>query len=101
MIEQFRGFASYQLFDMSVAFTANYFFSGGDVSFDNETFLVTDFVNLKINLAQSFRGVYRGRVYVCVHMGEYSYVYEYIRFYCVSKKSLQLVFISELLPFLV
>jgi hypothetical protein len=74
---------------------------GDDVSFDNETFLVTDFVNLKIKLAQSFRGVYRGRVYVCVYMGKYSYVYEYIRLYCVSKKSLQLVFISELLPFLV
>jgi hypothetical protein len=62
---------------------------------------MTDFVNLKIKLAQSFRDVYRGRVYVCVHMGEYSYVYKYIRLYCVSKKSLQLVFISELLPFLV
>ncbi len=39
------------IFDMSVIFTANYFFRGGDVSVDSDTFLVTDFVNLKIKLA--------------------------------------------------
>jgi hypothetical protein len=72
---------------------------GGDASFDSETLLVTDFVNLKIKPTQSFGCVHRGRV--CVHMDEYSYVYEYICLYCVSKKSLQLVFISELFPFLV
>jgi hypothetical protein len=31
---------------------------------DSETLLVTDFVNLKIKSAQSFRGVHRGRVYM-------------------------------------
>jgi hypothetical protein len=49
-------------FDMSVTFTANYFF-GGDVSVDNESVLVTHFMNLKIKSAQSFRC---GRVYVHV-----------------------------------
>jgi hypothetical protein len=40
---------------------------GGDVLVDNiETFLVTDFVDLKIKPAQFFRYTYRGRV--CVHV---------------------------------
>jgi hypothetical protein len=36
---------------------------GGDVPVDNESVLVTHFINLKIKSAQSFRG---GRVYVHV-----------------------------------
>jgi hypothetical protein len=39
---------------------------GGDVSVDSQTFLVTDFVNLKIKSAQFFRGAHRGRVCMCV-----------------------------------
>jgi hypothetical protein len=39
---------------------------GGDVPVDNETFLITDFVNLKIKSAQSFECAHMGRVYVCV-----------------------------------
>jgi hypothetical protein len=39
---------------------------GGDISVNNETLLVTNFVNLKIKSAQSFKYDYRGRV--CVHM---------------------------------
>jgi hypothetical protein len=54
------------IFDMSVTFTTNYSFSGGDASIDSKTLLVTDFVNLKIKSAQSFRGAYRGRVYARV-----------------------------------
>jgi hypothetical protein len=42
---------------------------GGDVSVDSETLLVTDFMNLKIKLAQSFRGDHRGRVCVRVFIG--------------------------------
>jgi hypothetical protein len=38
----------------------------GDVSIDIEALLVTDFMNLKIKLTQSFRSVHRGRVCVCV-----------------------------------
>jgi hypothetical protein len=59
---------------------------GGDVPVDSDTLLMTDFVNLKIKSAQSFEGAHRGRVCVCVHRGECSYVYKYLRLYCVSQK---------------
>jgi hypothetical protein len=39
---------------------------GGDVPVDSETLLVTDFVNLKIKLVQSFGGAHRGRMCVRV-----------------------------------
>jgi hypothetical protein len=42
---------------------------GGDVPVDSEALLVTDFVNLKIKLTQSFRGAHRGRVCVRVLIG--------------------------------
>jgi hypothetical protein len=44
-------------------------------------------VNLKIKSAQSFRCAHRGRVCVCVHRGECSNVYKYLRLYCVSQKN--------------
>jgi hypothetical protein len=54
-------------FDMSIIFTTNYFFSvTDDVPVDNETFLMTDFVNLKIKLAQSFGRDHMDRVYIRV-----------------------------------
>jgi hypothetical protein len=59
---------------------------GGDVLVDSGTLLVNDFVNLKIKPTQSFGYAHRGRVCVCVHRDECSYVYEYLRLYCVSKK---------------
>jgi hypothetical protein len=39
---------------------------GGNIPVDSETLLVTDFVNLKIKPAQSFRGAHKDRV--CVHV---------------------------------
>jgi hypothetical protein len=60
---------------------------GGGVPVDSEALLVIDFVNLKIKLTQSFGGAHRGRVCVCVDMGEYSYVYKYLCLYCVLKKN--------------
>jgi hypothetical protein len=64
---------------------------GGDVPVDNETLLITDFVNLKIKSAQSFGCAHMGRMCVCVcvyiHRSECSYVDEYLRLYCVSKKT--------------
>jgi hypothetical protein len=39
---------------------------GGDVPVDSEALLVTDFMNLKIKPAQSFRCAHRGRVCVRV-----------------------------------
>jgi hypothetical protein len=38
----------------------------GDVPVDNESLLLTDFVNLKINPVQSFGGAHRGSLCVCV-----------------------------------
>jgi hypothetical protein len=42
---------------------------GGNVPVDSEALLVTDFMNLKIKSAQSFRGAYRGRMCMCVFIG--------------------------------
>jgi hypothetical protein len=36
---------------------------GDDVTVNSDVLLVTDFVNLKIKPAQSFRGAHRGRMY--------------------------------------
>jgi hypothetical protein len=51
---------------MCLIFMANYSFSGRRRLIDSETLLVTDFVNLKINSAQSFKSVYRDMVYVYI-----------------------------------
>jgi hypothetical protein len=56
---------------------------GGDVPVDSEALLVTDFMNIKIKLAQSFKDAHSGKICVCVYMSEYSYVYEYLCLYCV------------------
>jgi hypothetical protein len=61
-------------FDMCIVFTANYFLMGGDVLIDSETFLVIDFMNLKIKLTQPFRDTHRDRVYVCIHRSACSYI---------------------------
>jgi hypothetical protein len=42
---------------------------GGNVSVDSEMLLMTDFVNLKIQLTQSFGCAHRGIVYVYVFIG--------------------------------
>jgi hypothetical protein len=60
-----------------------------DFSVNSEMLLVTDFVNLKIKPTQSFKDAYMDRIYVRVHIGECSYVYEYLRFYCVSLKKVE------------
>jgi hypothetical protein len=52
------------IFDMCVAFMANYFLVGGDILIDSEPLLMIDFVNLKIKTAQSFR--YAHKIMVCV-----------------------------------
>jgi hypothetical protein len=50
---------------MSVVFTANYFFSERR----SQALLVTDFVNLRIKLTQSFRGAHMCRMCVRVFIG--------------------------------
>jgi hypothetical protein len=59
---------------------------GDDVIIDSEMLLMTDFVNLKIKLTQSFRYIHESRMCecVCVHMGEYLYIYKYLHLYCIS-----------------
>jgi hypothetical protein len=66
----------------------------GDIHFDSKTLLTIDFMNLKIKPAQSFRDAHNDNMYVCVHRSEYSYMYEYPRFYCVSKKRISILIIS-------
>jgi hypothetical protein len=59
---------------------------GDDVPVDTDALLVINFVNLKIKLAKSFGGTYRGRV--CVHRSECLYVYKYLRLYCIFLKNI-------------
>jgi hypothetical protein len=44
---------------------------------------VTDFINLKIEPAQSFKDAYRDSMCACVHRGECVYVYEYLHLYYI------------------
>jgi hypothetical protein len=54
---------------------------GDDIPVDSDVLLVTDFVNLKIKLTQSFRGVHRDRMYVHLFIGVNTHTYMNI---CVS-----------------
>jgi hypothetical protein len=56
-------------FDMIIAFTDNYSFSGGDVPINSETLLVIDFMNLKIKSVQSFRCAHMGMMYIHIFIG--------------------------------
>jgi hypothetical protein len=73
---------------MYVIFMTNYSFSQRRCPVNNETLLMTDFVNLKIRTAQSFRCAHNDRV--CVHifirMNNHIYIYKYLCLYCVSLK---------------
>jgi hypothetical protein len=53
-------------FGIGVVFMTNYFFSGGDIPIDSDALLVTNFLNLNINLIQSFRCAHNNRI--CVHV---------------------------------
>jgi hypothetical protein len=52
---------------------------GGDVSIDSDALLVTDFINLKIKLTQSFRSTHRDnvcvRMFICVSAHTYMSIY--------------------------
>jgi hypothetical protein len=48
---------------------------GGDISVNNETFLVTDFMNLKIKLTQYFRCVHKNSVFIEVSVHTYMMIY--------------------------
>jgi hypothetical protein len=65
-------------FDHNYVVYANYFLVGGDVSVDNETLLMIDFINFKIKLTQSFGSdVFIGVDCVCVFIELSASVYEY------------------------
>jgi hypothetical protein len=53
---------------------------GGDVPVDNESLLVTDFVNLKIKPTWSFRVAHKDRVYVRVfiYVSAHTYMSIYV-----------------------
>jgi hypothetical protein len=57
-----------------------------DVSVDSETLLVTDFVNLKIKSAQSFKGAHKNRMYVYVIIGLIAHTYINIYIYTMFLK---------------
>jgi hypothetical protein len=61
---------------------------GGDVPIDSETFLVTDFVNLKIKPHQSFRGAHKDRVCVYVFIGMSAHMCMNICVYTVFLKKI-------------
>jgi hypothetical protein len=67
---------------MCVVFMTDYSFSKRQRPVDNETFLLIDFINLKIKSAQSFRDVHNDRVYMRVFIGVS--VYKYLCLYYVS-----------------
>jgi hypothetical protein len=61
----------------------------GDVFIDNDALLVTDFINLKIKLTQSFRYVHKNRVYVHVFIEMNNHTYTGIYVYCISQQKFQ------------
>jgi hypothetical protein len=84
-------------FGMNVAYLWLIIFSVvDDVSVNSETLWVTDFMNLKIKSVQSFKGVHMITVCVYVFIGEYSYIYEYLCLYCISKKTRKASSLSKL-----
>jgi hypothetical protein len=48
---------------------------GDDVPIDSETLFITNFVNLKIKPAQSFRGIHRSMVYIRVFIRLIAHIY--------------------------
>jgi hypothetical protein len=59
---------------MSIVFIINYFLMRGDVPIDNEMFLMTDFVNLKIKLTHFFKSTYRKSVHTYIYKFKCSYI---------------------------
>jgi hypothetical protein len=49
----------------------------GDISVHSETLLITDFVNLKIKLTQSFKYAYRDRMCIFILMTDRTYIILY------------------------
>jgi hypothetical protein len=56
---------------------------GDDVFVDSETLLVTDFMNLKIKLTQSFKDAHKDRVYIHVFIRVSDHIYIYMSILCI------------------
>jgi hypothetical protein len=48
-----------------------------DISVNSKMLLVTDFINLKIKLSQSFKDAHRDRMYIRVFIGVSDHIYVY------------------------
>jgi hypothetical protein len=64
---------------------------GGDFPVDSDALLVTDFVNLKIRLTQSFGGAHMGRVCVRVFIGVSAHTCTSICVCTVFLKNIQII----------
>jgi hypothetical protein len=63
---------------------------GDNVPIDSESFLMTDFINLKIKSAQCFGGAYKGRMYVriFIEMSDHTYMNIYVYIGFLKKESM-------------
>jgi hypothetical protein len=59
-----------------------------DIPIDSKTFLMTDFVNLKIKSIQFFKYTHKGMIYVCVFIGMsiYTCMITYVYIVFLKKK---------------
>jgi hypothetical protein len=64
---------------------------GGDVPIDNEALLMTDLMNLKIKLTQSFKCDHRNKMYVRVFIGVGARIYINIYVYTIFLKKTCLI----------
>jgi hypothetical protein len=71
---------------MNVVFMVNYFFNSRRCLVDSETFLIIDFVNLKINPTQSFRCAHMGKTCIHIFIKISIHIYINIYIYIVFKK---------------
>jgi hypothetical protein len=54
-----------------------------DVPVDSETFLITDFINLKIKSIQFFKGAHKDKIYIYIFIGVNTHIYIYLYLYCI------------------
>jgi hypothetical protein len=81
---------------MCVIFTTNYSFSWRRRPVDSETLLMTDFVNLNIKPAQSFKCAHRGRVCIREFIKVSVYTYMSIYIYKNTQKYIQCIILLYL-----
>jgi hypothetical protein len=70
---------------------------GGDVSINNNTFLMTDFMNLKIKPTQSFGDTHKVKIYIHMFIGMSVHTYISIYIYTMFLKKYFILFILDTL----